>query len=90
MEKKRAMAILSNTLIFDRKVECDFCGKKEVVAICNYGTSHYNRLICPDCAERISRYEKTMFDVNTHWYSEETIEEAKEALENEENTNIEI
>ena len=45
-------------LNFDRKTECDWCGENKIVSICHYGTTHYNRLICKDCAKKINQYQK--------------------------------
>lgn len=42
------------TLNFDRKVKCDWCGQTEICAITHYGTTHYNRLICLECALSIN------------------------------------
>ena len=43
-------------LNFDRKAKCDWCGEKKTVSICHYGTTHYNRLVCPTCAKNIKKY----------------------------------
>ena len=40
-------------LNFDREAACDWCGKTGKVAVTHYGTSHYNRLVCPDCAKEL-------------------------------------
>ena len=45
-------------LNFDRKAKCDWCGRKQTVSICHYGTTHYNRLVCPSCAKNINEHEK--------------------------------
>ena len=45
-------------LKFDRKARCDWCGRKQTVSICHYGTTHYNRLVCPTCAKNINEHEK--------------------------------
>lgn len=42
-----------DALNFDRIAECDFCGEKTDVAITHYGTSHYNRLVCKECAKEL-------------------------------------
>ena len=44
-------------LKFDRKAKCDWCGRKQTVSICHYGTTHYNRLVCPTCAKNINEHE---------------------------------
>ena len=44
---------------FDRVAACDWCNKKTQVAVCHYGTTNYNRLICKECAKRINAHEKT-------------------------------
>ena len=52
------------------KVNCDFCGCKERCAITHYGTTHYNRLICVECAMSINENDKlynggqVVFDLN--------------------------
>ena len=57
------------TLNFDRKVKCDWCGSTEICAITHHGTTHYNRLICLECALSINGNEKCIsglipFDLN--------------------------
>ena len=47
-------------LKFDRTTECDWCGKEKLVAICHYGTSHYNRLVCKECAKKINNHVKQL------------------------------
>lgn len=47
-------------LKFDRKAECDWCGLKQIVSVCHYGTTHYNRLVCPECAKKINNYTKSV------------------------------
>ena len=42
------------TLHFDRRTKCDWCGHTEICAITHYGTTHYNRLICVECAMSIN------------------------------------
>lgn len=44
--------------------ECDFCGRKTWVGVTNFGTTHYNRLICKECAEEIIDYNKRTFNTN--------------------------
>jgi transcription elongation factor Elf1 len=55
-------------LNFDRKTKCDFCGCTEICAITHYGTTHYNRLICLECALSIDQNELLhgvkVFDLN--------------------------
>ena len=57
-----------NILHFDRKCTCDFCGCKEICAITQYGTTHYNRLICVECALSINQQQRLLgvqvFDLN--------------------------
>lgn len=53
----------SEDLKFDRKTECDWCGKKKIVSICHYGTTHYNRLICSECAKKINEANKVFSDI---------------------------
>ena len=45
-------------LNFDRKCKCDFCGNEEICAITHYGTSHYNRLVCVECAVSINENDR--------------------------------
>lgn len=57
------------TLSFDRKTKCDWCGQTEICAITHYGTTHYNRLICVECAMSINENDKIIcgeqyFDLN--------------------------
>lgn len=49
-------------LNFDRVYKCDWCGHRTNVAITQYGTSHYNRLICEECANKIIAYENSIGD----------------------------
>ena len=49
------------TLNFDRRVKCDWCGHTEICAITHYGTSHYNRLVCLECALSINGNDKALF-----------------------------
>lgn len=57
-------------LNFDRKCKCDWCGQVEICAITHYGTSHYNRLVCLECALSINENDKLLgretpyFDLN--------------------------
>lgn len=60
---------MNEQLVFGpRKVKCDFCGHEERCAITHYGTSHYNRLICVECAMSINEHDKIWttlpFDLN--------------------------
>lgn len=45
-------------LNFDRKCKCDWCNQVEICSITHYGTSHYNRLICLECALSITQKDK--------------------------------
>ena len=57
-------------LSFDRKAKCDWCGQEEICAITQYGTSHYNRLVCAECAISLNTHTrmfcggKNYFDLN--------------------------
>lgn len=56
-------------LHFDRRVKCDWCGQTEICAVTHYGTSHYNRLVCLECALSINENDKLLgetpyFDLN--------------------------
>ena len=46
-------------LKFDRTTECDWCDEVKKVSICHYGTTHYNRLICKECAKKVNNWENT-------------------------------
>lgn len=48
-------------LDFDRTAKCDWCGKRRKVSTCKYGTTHYVRLICKECANKINDFEKSCF-----------------------------
>lgn len=65
----------NNILYFDRLANCDWCGKKDYVSITHYGTSHYNRLICSDCANDIIIYHKNLDGSEPSWYRNEKEEE---------------
>lgn len=54
----RTMQFNGEELKLDRTCECDWCGEKKLVGITHYGTTHYNRLICADCAKIIEKYNK--------------------------------
>ena len=58
----------NNILYFDRVANCDWCGKRDYVSITHYGTSHYNRLICSDCANDIIQHHKNMDGTTPSWY----------------------
>lgn len=58
----------NNVLYFDRLAKCDWCGKKDYVSITQYGTSHYNRLICSDCANDIIEHHKALDGTTPSWY----------------------
>ena len=49
-------------LRFDRKCKCDFCGQVEICAVNHYGTSHYNRLVCVECAMSINQNDRVATD----------------------------
>lgn len=56
-------------LEFDRRTKCDWCGHEEICAITHYGTTHYNRLVCVECAMSINQNDKILgmepyFDLN--------------------------
>ena len=53
-------------LEFDRDANCDWCGEEKLVGITHYGTTHYNRLICQECAERIKKYDEVTFGKGCH------------------------
>lgn len=50
------------TLNFDRRVKCDWCGHTEICAITHYGTTHYNRLVCLECALSINQNDRLFRD----------------------------
>lgn len=39
------------------KRTCDFCGQDEICANTHYGTSHYTRIICVECAMSINEHD---------------------------------
>lgn len=47
-------------LHFDRRCKCDWCDQVEICAITHYGTSHYNRLICLECALSLNQQDKML------------------------------
>lgn len=57
-------------LNFDRRCRCDWCNQIEICAVTHYGTSHYNRLVCVECALSINENDKILgretpyFDLN--------------------------
>ena len=56
-------------LSFDRRCKCDWCGETEICAITHYGTTHYTRLVCLECALSINGNDQvisgnTPFDLN--------------------------
>lgn len=56
-------------LKFDRRCNCDWCGHTEICAVTHYGTSHYNRLVCLECALSINGNDRVLngyipFDLN--------------------------
>ena len=63
----------NNVLYFDRIA--NWCGKKDYVSITNYGTTHYNRLICSDCANDIMEYHKNLDGTSPLWYKSDEKEE---------------
>jgi hypothetical protein len=58
---------------FDRKAKCDWCGRKKTVAVCHYGTTHYNRLVCPTCAKNINEHEHIFG--HTNYFNPEKLKE---------------
>lgn len=62
-DDNETMKFNGETLKFDRRAECDWCGEKKLVGVTHYGTSHYNRLICKECAEEIKDYNRRTFGV---------------------------
>lgn len=54
---------------FDRRCKCDWCGQVEICAVTQYGTTHYNRLVCLECALSINENDRPYrpypyFDLN--------------------------
>lgn len=78
-------------LVFDRKHSCDWCGCEEIVAVTQYGTSHYNRLICVECCMSINQQQRCAFGYMPFDLNNSTIrfdlvreqEEMKKQLEEE-------
>ena len=66
--------------------ECDFCGRKTWVGVTQFGTTHYNRLICKECAEEIIDYNKRAFNTNLgeEFDLEENIEKVKDFITKQE------
>ena len=48
------------TLHFDRKTICDWCGHEEICAVCHIGTTEYNRLVCVECAVSINQNQRAI------------------------------
>ena len=63
----------SEDLKFDRRAKCDWCGERKRVAVCHYGTTHYNRLVCPACAKKINEANKMFSSIP--YFNPETLEE---------------
>lgn len=41
--------------------KCDFCGEEnDTVVNTKYGTTHYNRLICKKCIDKVNAYHKSV------------------------------
>ena len=66
LKDEKPMEFNQEHLDFDRKAKWDWCGKKGLVGITHYGTSHYNRLICKECAESIKKQDETAFGEGCH------------------------
>ncbi len=49
-------------LNFDRRCRCDWCNQIEICAVTHYGTSHYNRLVCLECALSINENDRPFRD----------------------------
>ena len=64
----RKECIENNVLYFDRVAKCDWCGKRDIVAVTQYGTSRYNRLICSDCASETEAWHKNLDGTTLNWY----------------------
>ena len=61
----------ANELLFDRTANCDWCGEKKRVALCQYGTTLYNRLICKDCADATIEHHQMLDGSTPCWYRNE-------------------
>lgn len=48
------------TLHFDRRTKCDWCGQEEICAICHIGTTNYNRLVCVECALSMNQNQRVI------------------------------
>lgn len=65
------------------KRKCDYCGCEEICAITHYGTSHYNRLICVECAMSINENDALFnggykpFDLNNSIIRFKEVEETR-------------
>lgn len=42
------------------KTNCDFCGEVKSVVRTTYGTTHYIRLICKNCIDKINKYHQAI------------------------------
>ncbi len=47
-------------LKFDGVCKCDWCGQKEICAVCHIGTTNYNRLVCVECALSINQNQRVL------------------------------
>ena len=60
---------MGEVLHFKGKAICDWCGQKEICAVCHIGTTNYNRLVCVECALSINENQrildgKNLIDLN--------------------------
>lgn len=75
------MKFFNETLNFDRTTRCDWCGKTAKTAITHYGTSHYNRLICKECANAILHEHTHDAEPETHVDLDFLIKDELEAID---------
>lgn len=52
----KTIKLLDETVKLDRTFTCDFCSERKKVGRCSYGTTHYTRLVCEQCANKINKY----------------------------------
>lgn len=71
--KEQTCACKGETLNFDRKVNCDWCGCTEICAVTHYGTTNYNRLICVECCMSINQQQQCAFGITPFNLNNSTI-----------------
>ena len=77
-KQPKSMNFNGKILKFSAIEDCDFCGRKKWVGITQFGSTHYNRLICKDCAEEAIDYYKKAFNSDLTKLKEELEDETKD------------